>query len=248
MKIEPEKGYHEIEELRQDYLDGVDITKPKKNGDKKKLDFKVKEGTIKIENLYVKYRENLKWVLRGVSFDIKAGERLGIAGRTGSGKTTLVKSICGIFGDYRGEITIDGISLKDYPLKQYRRSISYISQDPLFFDTTIKGNIDVLGVHQDDYLVEVLKSVHLWEVVEQKGGLSYKLGGSDSNLSCGERQLLSLAKSIIEDKQIVIMDEGTANIDIGTENKIQKVIETNLSDKTLILIAHRLSTLKFCNK
>ena len=241
-EIPAENGYKNLEELKKELSEGTFDLKKAIERETWKND-----GKIEIDNLKVKYLPSLDYVLRGLTVTVRTGESVGIVGRTGAGKSTLFKALAGTFEDYKGSIKIGGVELKDIELKSLRRSISIVPQDPYLFNDKIKANVDPTGVQSDERIIEILKDVQLWEKFEKDGGLDFKLDKGGKNLSQGERQLVSLARTLLLDNMIVLMDEATASIDSKTEMAIQEVIKKNFKDKTLIMIAHRLNTILDCD-
>ncbi len=213
---------------------------------------------ISVQNLRFRYAAHLPFVLDGLSFEIKAGEKVGVVGRTGSGKSSLIQALFRFYPIDAGEIRIeghranvDGIAgeKEGIDLGLYRRSIAYIAQEPTLFRGTLRENLDLKGRHSDGVLIESLERVDLgvW-FRHQEQGLATFIEERGKNLSAGERQLLCMARCLLQDAPIVVMDEATSSIDPQTEEVLVKATEEFFSDRTQIIIAHRLSTLIHCDR
>lgn len=216
---------------------------------------KERSASVKVEGLWFKYREDLPWVLKNIHFEVKAGERLGIVGRTGSGKSSLIQALFHLYPLQSGRISINGHSPKikstdtGMDLNLYRRSIALISQDPVLFQGTLRGNLDIDNTLSNERLFAVLDQVGLKEwVLQQSAGLNMIIEERGKNLSLGERQLLCMARCLLQEAPIVIMDEATSSVDPQSEDILVKATEEFFSDRTQIIIAHRLSTLKKCDR
>ncbi|MBC7370373.1 MAG: ABC transporter ATP-binding protein [Bdellovibrionaceae bacterium] len=214
-----------------------------------------RNASVQVEGLWFKYREDLPWVLKNLQFEVKAGERLGIVGRTGSGKSSLIQALFYLYPIHAGRIAINGNSPKTsaaasgIDLNLYRRSIAFISQDPVLFQGTLSSNLDIDGTLPDERLLEVLDQVGLKEwVLEQRDTLHMKIEERGKNLSLGERQLLCMARCLLQQAPIVIMDEATSSVDPQSEEILVKATEEFFADRTQIIIAHRLSTLQKCDR
>lgn len=215
-------------------------------------------ASVQVKDLRFRYAEDLPWVLDGVNFEIKAGEKVGIVGRTGSGKSSLIQALFRLYKIDHGEIRIEGQQAavpgksgltEGADLSVYRRSMAYIAQEPTLFRGTLRENLDLLGFYSDTLLIEALERVELgaW-FREQYAGLKTEIEEKGKNLSAGERQLLCMARCLLQDAPIVVMDEATSAIDPQTEEVLVKATEEFFADRTQIIIAHRLSTLIHCDR
>jgi ABC-type multidrug transport system fused ATPase/permease subunit len=188
-------------------------------------------------------------VLKGISFRVEAGTRVGIVGRTGSGKSTFFQSLFRFIELEQGSILIDGIDIGTVPLEKLRRSLAIIPQDPTLFLGTIRNNLDRYNDYTDIEVIEALKQVSMWEYVTSLAqGLSSLVTESGLNLSQGQRQLLCLARALLTKARVIVMDEATASVDVQTDALLQKVIRNAFSGVTMLIIAHRLGTVGDCEQ
>uniref|UniRef100_A0A674KGA5 ATP binding cassette subfamily C member 8 n=1 Tax=Terrapene triunguis TaxID=2587831 RepID=A0A674KGA5_9SAUR len=201
-------------------------------------------GEIQIQNLSVRYDSNLKPVLKHVSAHISPGQKIGICGRTGSGKSSFSLAFFRMVDTFEGRIIIDGIDIAKLPLQTLRSRLSIILQDPILFSGTIRFNLDPEKKCTDSMLWEALEIAQLKHVVKAlPGGLDAIVTEGGENFSQGQRQLFCLARAFVRKTSIFIMDEATASIDMATENILQKVVMTAFADRTVVTIAHRVHTI-----
>lgn len=205
-------------------------------------------GNIKFSNVSFSY-SNKKSILENVNFSINEGERVALIGETGAGKTTIVNLILGFYKINSGNITFDGKNIDDISLESLRRNISFIQQSPYVFNDTIKKNIVVNNENNfsDEKIIDILKLVGLYnKVTNFKNGI-YEIVNENS-FSKGEKQLLAFARAIAKDTSIYIFDEPTSNIDVKNEQTIKNIISEVLKDSTVIIIAHRPTTIENVDK
>lgn len=212
-----------------------------------------KESIIKFDNVWMKYRENLPFVLKGLSFVTKRRERIGIVGRTGSGKSSIFSSLFRITEIDNGTISIDGKDTSTLGLKQLREAMSIVPQDPVQFNETIRYNMDPTGIKSDAEIWDAIERVSMKEKIQklsQNGsktnfgdGLDMMIVEKGGNMSAGEKQLLSIARAILSDSKIVVLDEASSSIDNYTDNIIQNTIREQFHNRTVLTIAHRLRTI-----
>jgi ABC-type multidrug transport system fused ATPase/permease subunit len=202
-----------------------------------------KRGEIRFENYSVRYRPNTEIVLKNLNFKVNSGEKVGIVGRTGSGKSTICLCLFRILEPYKGTIYIDNEDITKIGLDILRKNLTIIPQDPCLMEGTLKYNIDPFNKIGNEEIIEILKKIGFEYTESDEIILDRKIEQSGTNLSAGEKQLICICRAILRKTKIIVMDEATANIDMNTEEKIQKALEYALTDSTVITVAHRIKTI-----
>lgn len=206
-------------------------------------------GDIQFSEVWMRYRNDMNPVLKQVSFHIFDKQKVGIVGRTGAGKSSLGSVIFRLVDIYKGHIYIDQVDIATISLEELRSKISIIPQDPVLFTGTMRYNLDPFSKYTDDELWQALSKVHMKnKIISTEVGLDYMVEENGDNLSVGERQLVCMARAILRNNKILLLDEATASIDTETDAMIQLTIRSAFAECTVLTIAHRLNTVLHCDQ
>ena len=197
-------------------------------------------GCIEFKQFSTRYRPDTEIVLKSITASINPSEKIGIMGRTGSGKSSLVNSLFRVIEATAGRIVIDGIDIAEVGLDLLRQKLCVIPQDPALFQGKIRDNIDPLHIFTDEDIIEHINLVHL---TLNSDGLDMEVKENASNFSVGQKQLICIARALLRKCKIIILDEATASIDFKTDSIIQEVILERFKDCTVLTIAHRINTI-----
>nr|XP_043614912.1 ABC transporter C family member 8-like [Erigeron canadensis] len=200
-------------------------------------------GRIDLQDVKIRYRPNAPLVLKGITCTFKEGTRVGIVGRTGSGKTTLITALFRLVEPDSGKIHVDGVDICSIGLKDLRMKLSVIPQEPTLFKGSIRTNLDPLGLHSDDEIWKALEKCQLKNTISSLlNGLDYSVSDEGENWSMGQRQLFCLGRVLLRRNKILVLDEATASIDSDTDATVQRIIRQEFSNCTVVTVAHRIPT------
>lgn len=205
-------------------------------------------GDIKFDHVYMQYSEG-DWVLKDLNFHIKAGEKIGLVGKTGCGKSSTVALLSRLYEFQNGEVLIDDIPIRNYDRHALRDKIGFVSQDAIIFKGSLRENLSCDETQTDQYLIDASQTTGLVKALSKEGfNLDMEILEGGTNLSVGQRQLVSLTRVLLKNPSILVLDEATANIDPHYEEIIHEAVMKMMDGRTCLMIAHRLETLKQCDR
>jgi ABC-type multidrug transport system fused ATPase/permease subunit len=205
-------------------------------------------GDIKFEDVSMKYIDG-DWVLKAINFHIKPGEKIGLVGKTGCGKSTTVSLLARLYEFQNGDIKIDDISIRNFDRHGLRDQIGFVSQDAIIFKGSLRENLSCNEELTDQILIDGSQTTGLVKALAKEGfNLEMEILENGINLSVGQRQLISLTRVLLKNPSILVLDEATANIDPYYEEIIHEAIMKMMANRTCLIIAHRLETLKQCDR
>ena len=229
--------------------DGKEVSKVKKDIGSSEFERVVKAGALQFEGVYARYQGAETDTLKNINLSINAGEKIGIVGRSGSGKSTIIKLFWKYMTPRKGKILIDGTDITASDLKSLRSQITLITQETALFEGTLRQNLDPAGYRfSDDKLRDTLLELEFENQSYLEKGLEMRLDAEGSNLSQGEKQLICFARAILQPSKLVLFDEATANIDLKTEEIIQRSVKKRFVGCTMIVVAHRVQTVLECDR
>ena len=249
MHIRPESGYLNLNQAHMEnrslMAGGIVSSQSTQKSIRNKPDWP-SSGDVEFSQVSVKYRSDLSYVLTNISFTVHSGNKLGILGRTGAGKSTLISCIFRYFEQFEGSILISGIPIVDIDLRQLRSAITVIPQDPVTLTGTLRRNLDPGLDYSACEAESVLRDVGLWHRFEKIGGIECRVEAA--GLSQGEKQLLCFGRALMRRSKVILMDEATSGIDERSEAQIQRLIQTRFVNSSVFMIAHRPRTILICDQ
>ncbi|MDR1901498.1 MAG: ABC transporter ATP-binding protein [Treponema sp.] len=204
-------------------------------------------STIRVDALWFRYLKGGD-VIKDISLEIQKGEKVAITGESGSGKTTLVDLIIGIYRPMEGRLYVDDVLIDSSNIRSWRSKIGYIPQNIYLFDGTVAANVAFGSEPNEKRIIRVLKKAKVWNFLETKEGINTVVGEGGIQLSGGQKQRIGIARALYNDPEVLVLDEATSSLDDATEAEIMDEIYDVSGDKTLIIIAHRLSTVERCDR
>jgi ATP-binding cassette subfamily B multidrug efflux pump len=196
-------------------------------------------GDIQFDDVWFRYPGTERWVLEGISFQITAGQTVAVVGATASGKSSLVKLIPRLYDATRGRVRLDGVDVRDLELDQLRQAVAMVPQDPFLFSETLRRNIELAGNTDVDEAVEIAALTET--LVDLPAGLETPLGERGVNLSGGQKQRATIARALVRDAPVLILDDALSAVDTVTEERILRGLKGYMRGRTSIVVSHRVS-------
>ena len=214
------------------------------------IEFNEKIQDIKFENVNYKYEDSNEYVLKNINLDVKAGEIVAFVGKSGSGKTTLVNLLARFFNTDEGTVTVNGVNIKNIPLKIYRNKFAIVPQETFLFGGSIKENISFGKEVTDDEIISAAKMANAYNFIQEDlpNKFETEVGERGALLSGGQKQRIAIARALIKNPEIMILDEATSALDSESEKLVQEALDSLMEGRTTFVIAHRLSTIVRADK
>ena len=236
-------GFTAVERVSDIMNEPIEIRDPEKSLDKG-ITVPKTPGEIRFEHVWFAYKQD-EYVLKDLDFTIRPGEKVALVGPTGAGKSSIIRLLSRLYEPTNGRILLDGVDIRQLPQAELRRRMAVILQDGFLFAGDVKSNITLGETYTFDQIRSAAENTNVAGLIERlPQGYNTMLRERGTNLSGGQKQLLAFARAAIRDPQILVLDEATANLDVGTESLIQEALERLLEDRSAIIIAHRLSTIR----
>ena len=239
-------GFTAVERINDILNEPVEIRDPvrKEKGNHQLSITNSKSGEISFDRVWFAYKQD-EYVLKDLDFTIRPGEKVALVGPTGAGKSSIIRLLCRLYEPTSGRILVDGIDIRELPQAELRRHIGVILQDGFLFAGDVKSNISLGETYSIEEIQAAAEKTNVASLIEQlPQGYNTQLRERGTNLSGGQKQLLAFARAAIRDPEILVLDEATASLDVGTEALIQEALDRMLVGRTAIIIAHRLSTIR----